>query len=55
MARHAGPNADLAAEREELERRVEDLRAFEREYRTRLIAYLEQQLAELRGPEIPDD
>src|SRR5438045_1200312 len=34
-------------QREELERKVDDLRAFEREYRSRLKAYLEGQLREL--------
>jgi histidine triad (HIT) family protein len=36
-------------QREELSRMVEDLRAFEREYRARLIAHLEGQLADLKG------
>jgi hypothetical protein len=35
--------------REELERRVDDLRAFEREYRSRLKAYLEGQLRDLEA------
>lgn len=38
---------DLDRKREQLEAQIEDLRAFEREYRTRLTAYLESQLAEL--------
>ena len=37
----------LTQQREELERRVDDLRAFEREYRSRLKAYLEGQLRDL--------
>ena len=37
----------LVHEREELERRVDDLRAFERDYRSRLKAYLEDQLRDL--------
>ena len=37
----------LTQQREELERRVDDLRAFEREYRNRLRAYLEGQLRDL--------
>src|SRR3954468_7596568 len=45
--RHAQAMADLERRRRELERQVEDLRAFEREYRTRLRAYLETQLREL--------
>jgi hypothetical protein len=39
--------AALAAERETLNGRIDDLRAFEREYRARLRLYLEDQLAEL--------
>lgn len=39
----------LAQTRDELERRIDDLRAFEREYRSRLAAYLERQLSELRA------
>src|SRR5260370_36596765 len=37
----------LVQTREELERRVDDLRAFEREYRSRLKAYMEGQLRDL--------
>ena len=43
----------LVHEREELERRVDDLRAFERDYRSRLKAYLENQLRDL--PSDPAD
>jgi pyruvate/2-oxoglutarate dehydrogenase complex dihydrolipoamide acyltransferase (E2) component len=39
----------LIQERQELERRVDDLRAFRREYRSRLKAYLEGQLRDLEG------
>jgi hypothetical protein len=39
----------LVTSREELERRVDDLRAFEREYRSRLKAYLEGQLRDLEA------
>ena len=39
----------LETQRQALERKVEDLRAFEREYRSRLKAYLENQLRELEG------
>jgi len=39
----------LAHEREELERRVDDLRAFERDYRSRLQAYLKGQLRDLEA------
>jgi cell division protein FtsB len=38
----------LTAEVEELRRTVEDLRAFERAYRSRLLAYVEGQARELR-------
>lgn len=36
-------------------RRVKDLRAFERDYRSRLIESLESQLRELRAGAAPDD
>lgn len=38
---------DQITERHELERQIGDLRAFEREYRSRLIAYHRDRLAEL--------
>ena len=41
--------ADLDARRKTLEQHIEGLRAFEREYRTRLKAYLEAQLRDLDG------
>jgi hypothetical protein len=42
--------------RRQLEGRIEELRAFEREYRTRLKAYLETQLRELgSGPGTTDE
>lgn len=47
--RHRKAMGSLIQSREELERRVDDLRKFEREYRLRLIAYLEGQLADLRA------
>src|SRR3954471_87529 len=47
--RHAAAMGELERRRRELERQVDDLRAFEREYRTRLKAYLETQLRELSG------
>jgi DivIVA domain-containing protein len=47
--KHAAAMSELERRRRELEREVEDLRAFEREYRTRLKAYLETQLRELEG------
>ncbi|MCU1624615.1 MAG: DivIVA family protein [Frankiales bacterium] len=54
-ARTANAMAELEARRGELETRIEDLRAFEREYRLRLKAYLEGQLKELQGRTAPDD
>ena len=39
----------------QLELEIEELRTFEREYRTRLKAYLESQLSELVGRGAPDD
>ena len=46
-ARIQAATGDLDARRRALEGRIEELRAFEREYRTRLQAYLETQLREL--------
>ncbi|HEU0132730.1 MAG TPA: DivIVA domain-containing protein [Mycobacteriales bacterium] len=45
---------DLERRRQELEQHIEGLRAFEREYRTRLKAYLESQLRDLDGRAQPD-
>lgn len=45
--RHRQVMGSLVQQREELERKVDDLRAFEREYRSRLKAYLEGQLREI--------
>lgn len=47
--RHSVSVASLEVQRATLERRVEDLRTYEREYRTRLKAYLESQMRELDG------
>jgi len=47
--RHRQAMGSLVQAREELERRVDDLRAFEREYRSRLKAYLEGQLRDLEA------
>src|SRR5262245_35823704 len=47
--RHRQAMSSLVQQREELERRVDDLRAFEREYRSRLKAYLEGQLRDLEA------
>ena len=46
---------ELDRRRSQLQASVEELRAFEREYRTRLRAYLEGQLRELAGSGAPDD
>jgi DivIVA domain-containing protein len=45
--RHRHALGSLIQQREELERRVDYLRAFEREYRSRLTAYLAGQLSDL--------
>jgi len=45
--RHRQAMGSLVQARDELERKVEKLRSFEREYRSRLKLYLENQLAEL--------
>ena len=45
--RHRQAMGSLIQNREELERRVDDLRAFEREYRAKLQAWLEGQFREL--------
>jgi len=47
--RHRQAMGTLVQSREELERRVDDLRAFGREYRSRLKAYLEGQLRDLEA------
>jgi DivIVA domain-containing protein len=47
--RHRQAMGSLVQQREELERMVDDLNAFEREYRSRLRAYLEGQLRELEA------
>ena len=43
--------SELEREREKLNGEVENLRAFEREYRSRLKSYFTQQLEALAGPE----
>lgn len=48
--RHRQALGSLIQQREELERRVDDLRIFEREYRRRLTDYLEGQLRDLDSP-----
>jgi transcriptional regulator with XRE-family HTH domain/vacuolar-type H+-ATPase subunit H len=47
--RHRWAMGSLIQSREELERRVDDLRAFEREYRSRLMTYLEGQMRDLEA------
>jgi DivIVA domain-containing protein len=47
--RHRSVVGSLDSEREKLERKVEELRSFEREYRARLKSYLEGQLRDLEG------
>ena len=47
--RHRQAIGSLVQTREELERRVDDLRAFEREYRSRLKAYAEGQIRDLEA------
>ena len=49
QAQHAQAMAELQRQRSTLEAQIEELRAFEREYRTRLKAYLESQLRDLDG------
>jgi DivIVA domain-containing protein len=46
-AQHATALAELQRQRSDLEARIEELRGFERDYRTRLKAYLEGQLRDL--------
>jgi DivIVA domain-containing protein len=47
--RHRSVVGNLDGERERLERKIEELRSFEREYRARLKSYLEGQLRDLDG------
>jgi DivIVA domain-containing protein len=47
--RHRQALGSLIQQREDLERRVDDLRSFERQYRGRLMAYLEGQLRDLEA------
>jgi DivIVA domain-containing protein len=49
QAQAATSIGDLERRRQALEQHIEGLRAFEREYRTRLKAYLESQLRDLEG------
>jgi DivIVA domain-containing protein len=54
-ARIHAATGNLDQRRAQLERHIDELRAFEREYRTRLKAYLETQLRDLTGRGGPDD
>lgn len=54
-AKVAAVLGDLEERRGQLEAQIEDLRAFEREYRIRLKAYLEGQLRDLSGTGATDD
>src|SRR3954464_475300 len=47
--KHASAIAEIQRQRTALESQIESLRGFEREYRTRLKAYLESQLRELES------
>ncbi len=47
--RHQEAMGGLEAKRSALQKHIEELKAFEREYRTRLKAYLESQLRDLEG------
>ncbi len=47
--RHRSVIGNLDSEREKLERKIDELRSFEREYRARLKSYLEGQLRDLEG------
>ena len=51
----ANMTRELEAQRVSMERRVEELRAYEREYRGRLRSYLEGQLRELDSKNISGD
>jgi uncharacterized membrane protein YccC len=53
LARVMGDLPQLRAERDELVRRIGDLRAFEREYRARLRAFHWHAIDELDGKHIP--
>ena len=47
--RHAEVVSGLEQKRSSLERKIEELRTYEREYRTRLRSYLESHLRDLDG------
>ena len=52
--RHRQAMGSLVRDREELERRVDDLRAFEREYRSRLGEFMEGMLRDFKASRGPD-
>ncbi len=54
-AKMQGATRGLEARRTSLETHIEDLRSFEREYRSRLKAYLVSQLGDLEGRVVPED
>ncbi|RJQ67129.1 DivIVA domain-containing protein [Pseudonocardiaceae bacterium YIM PH 21723] len=55
--KHAEVMGNITQEKNTLEKKIDELRTFEREYRTRLKTYLESQLRELegRGSAAPSD
>ncbi|GDY32803.1 DivIVA-like cell division protein Wag31 [Gandjariella thermophila] len=55
--KHAEVMGNISQEKNALEKKIEELRTFEREYRTRLKTYLESQLRELgdRGSAAPSE
>src|SRR5919108_4609192 len=55
--KHAEVMGNITQEKNALEKKIDELRTFEREYRTRLKTYLESQLRELgeRGSAAPSD
>lgn len=55
QARVQAATGDLEERRTRLESSIDELRAFEREYRTRLRAYLENQIRDLAGRDGPDE
>lgn len=54
VERHRTILSALIIQRDELEHRVDELRRFEREYRSRLLAYMESQISTLRS-EVGDE
>lgn len=52
QAQHAASMAELVRQREAVQAEIDELRSFERNYRTRLKAYLESQLSDLEAKTI---